>query len=61
METSASFFWVEDGDSRFLLNVGTYLPNYIASHPRIHEQLTVSSVEKILLNTSSFLFHTNLA
>jgi hypothetical protein len=24
----------EDGGSRFLENVGTYLPNYMASHPR---------------------------
>jgi hypothetical protein len=24
----------EDGDSRFLRNVGTYLPKYMASYPR---------------------------
>jgi hypothetical protein len=28
-----SFFYYEDGGSRFLWNVGTYLPNYALPHP----------------------------
>jgi hypothetical protein len=30
---SSHFFYLEDGNSRLLQNVGTGLPNYMTSHP----------------------------
>jgi hypothetical protein len=33
-ESAASVFMVEDGGNRIFRNVGTYIPNYTASHPR---------------------------
>lgn len=33
-EPAAYIFWLGDGGSRFSWNVGTYLPNYMALHPR---------------------------
>jgi hypothetical protein len=33
-EHAAFIFRVDIGDSRFLLSVGTYLPDYTVSHPR---------------------------
>jgi hypothetical protein len=33
-EQAASIFEAEDGVSRFLPNIGAYLPNYMTSHPK---------------------------
>jgi hypothetical protein len=44
MGTSILDFYPEDGGSRFLSNVNTCLLNYMASHPRRHENLRFQAV-----------------
>jgi hypothetical protein len=40
-ETQASIiFYLEDGSIHFLQNTGTYIPDYMASHPEAHNITT---------------------
>jgi hypothetical protein len=53
---TAAIFRVENGGSRFLLNFGNLLPDYMVSYPRRPQSKTPVPVK-----TSNIIFHTLLS